>query len=169
MKHFNDIIDHYRHNVRLDSVKAWDVIESMGKSLCDNQDLDKDIFWDIMKDFQEEVYGEHFNEPYAEWQVEHMYHTDKNGHKIHKPWFTMSEAKSVYDKKIKGLNKDITICDVYVALNAQYHDNINLYEKWFPQANEDELEAIIIESTINDWFDDEDASAEKVWRYFRAV
>lgn len=25
--------------------------------------------------------------------------------------------------------KDVTMWDVYVALNAQYHDNINLYEK----------------------------------------
>ena len=104
-----------------------------------------------------------------EYQVEQMYHTDKNGHKIHKPWFTMVEAKAIHDRKIKGINKDITVCDVYVALNAQYHDNINLYEKWFPQADEDELEAIIIESTIVDWFEDEDASSEKVWRYFRAV
>jgi hypothetical protein len=31
------------------------------------------------------------------------------------------------------------------------------------------MEAIIIESTITNWFQDEDASGDKVWRYFRAI
>ena len=100
-KHFKDIIDYYRSNVRLDGIKAWDVIEGMGSTLCENKDIDKDAFWETMKDFHEEVFGEHFNEPYAHWQVEQMYHTDKNGKKHHEPLFTIAEAKSVYDKHIK--------------------------------------------------------------------
>lgn len=39
--------------------------------------------------------------------------------------------------------------DVYVALNAQYHDNINLYEKWFPNATNNEIEDKIVEATIS--------------------
>ena len=169
MINFKDIIDYYRSNVRLDGIKAWDVIEGMGSTLCENKDIDKDAFWETMKDFHEEVFGEHFNEPYAHWQVEQMYHTDKNGKKHHEPLFTIAEAKSVYDKHIKHLPKDVTPCDVYVALNAQYHDNINLYERWFPQSTEDDMEAIIIEATMTNWFQDEDASGDKVWRYFRAI
>ena len=169
MIHFKNIMDYYKNNIRLDGNKAWDIIASMGTTLAENKDIDKEAFWETMKDFHEEVFGEHFNEPYAEWQVEHMYHTDKNGRKQKDPWFNMTEAKSIYDKKIKASHPDVTPCDVYVALNAQYHDNINLYEKWFPNIDEDEMEAIIIESTINNWFDDEDASSDKVWRYFRAI
>ena len=52
--------------------------------------------------------------------------------------------------------------------NIMLH-NINLYEKWFPEVNEDDLEAIIVEATIVNWFNDEDANSEKVWRYFRAI
>lgn len=169
MTHFKDIMDYYKSNVRLDGIKAWDIIGEMGEALAKNKDIDKEAFWETMKDFHEDVFGEHFNEPYAEWQVSHMYHTDNKGKKCTEPMFSMTEAKAVYDKKLKGHHKDITPCDVYVALNAQYHDNINLYERWFPNADEDEMEAIIIESTLNDWFEDEDASDEKVWRYFRAI
>lgn len=39
--------------------------------------------------------------------------------------------------------------DVNVALNAQYHDNINLYEKWFPNATNNEIEDKIVEATIS--------------------
>lgn len=169
MTHYKHILDYYKHNIRLDNIKAWDLIEGMGEALFKNKNIDKKSFWETMKDFHEDVFGEHFNEPYAIWQVEQMYHIDKNGHKHSEPLFTMSEAKSIYDKHVKHFDKDVTPCDLYVALNAQYHDNINLYEKWFPQANEEDLEAIIIESTINSWFKDEDASSEKVWRYFRAM
>lgn len=59
--------------------------------------------------------------------------------------------------------------DVYVALNAQYHDNINLYERWFPNATNNEIEDKIVEATISNWFEDEDASSDKVWEYFRVI
>lgn len=72
-------------------------------------------------------------------------------------------------RRIRPLNKDVTIWDVYVALNAQYHDNINLYEKWFPNATNNEIEDKIIEATISNWFEDEDASSDKVWEYFRVI
>ena len=169
MTHFKDIMEYYKSNVRLDGIKAWDIIGEMGESLAKNKDIDKEAFWETMKDFHEDVFGEHFNEPYAEWQVSQMYHTDSKGKKCTEPMFSMTEAKAIYDKKLKGHHKDITPCDVYVALNAQYHDNINLYERWFPDADGDAMEAIIIESTLNDWIEDEDASDEKVWRYFRAI
>lgn len=64
---------------------------------------------------------------------------------------------------------DVTIWDVYVALNAQYHDNINLYEKWFPNATNNEIEDKIVEATISNWFEDEDANSDKVWEYFRII
>ena len=56
-----------------------------------------------------------------------------------------------------------------LAINAQYHDNINLYEKWFPNATNNEIEDKIVEATISNWFEDEDASSDKVWEYFRVI
>lgn len=81
----------------------------------------------------------------------------------------IENAKKIYDRRIRPLNKDVTMWDVYVALNAQYHDNIDLYEKWFSNANDSEIEEKIIEATIANWFEDKDASSDKVWEYFRVI
>lgn len=58
---------------------------------------------------------------------------------------------------------------ILINLNAQYHDNINLYEKWFPNATNNEIEDKIVEATISNWFEDEDTSSDKVWEYFRVI
>lgn len=113
--------------------------------------------------------GKHFNEPYAIYQVSQMYHTNNKGVKIDTPLFSIENAKKIYDRRIRPLNKDVTMWDVYVVLNAQYHDNIDLYEKWFSNANDSEIEEKIIEATIANWFEDEDASSDKVWEYFRVI
>ena len=83
--------------------------------------------------------------------------------------FSIEATKKIYDRRIRPLNKDVTMWDVYVALNAQYHDNINLYEKWFPNATNNEIEDKIVEATISNWFEDKDASSDKVWEYFRVI
>lgn len=55
------------------------------------------------------------------------------------------------------------------TINAQYHDNIELYKEWFGEDNIENIKDKIIESAIVNWFEDEDAGIEKVWNYFRAI
>lgn len=136
---------------------------------CELINVSEESLFEIMKDFHEKLIGKHFTEPYALYQVSQMYHTNNKGIKIDAPLFSIEATKKIYDKRIRPLNKDITMWDVYVALNAQYHDNINLYEKWFPNATNNEIEDKIVEATISNWFEDEDASSDKVWEYFRVI
>lgn len=103
------------------------------------------------------------------YQVDNMYHTDNKGNKITSPMFTPIDFRKLYDKKFKSINSNITFWDVYVALNAQYHDNIELYKEWFGEDNIENIKDKIIESAIVNWFEDEDAGIEKVWNYFRAI
>lgn len=110
-----------------------------------------------------------FDEVYATYQVDNMYHTDNKGNKITSPMFTPIDVRKLYDKKFKSINSNITFWDVYVALNAQYHDNIELYKEWFGEDNIENIKDKIIESAIVNWFEDEDAGIEKVWNYFRAI
>lgn len=132
-------------------------------------DKDNEMFWCIMKDIHEELRGKHFDEVYATYQVDNMYHTDNKGNKITSPMFTPIDVRKLYDKKFKSINSNITFWDVYVALNAQYHDNIELYKEWFGEDNIENIKDKIIESAIVNWFEDEDAGIEKVWNYFRAI
>ena len=60
-----------------------------------------------------------------------------------------------------GINL-INVCDVYVAINSQYHDYAELFKSWFG----DGIEQKIVESAIVFWFKDADCKAEnKVVKY----
>lgn len=60
----------------------------------------------------------------------------------------------------------LEVADVYVAINAQYHDYCELFEKWFGKGNFDDM---IFESAINFWFDDVDFGEDKLWKYFNEL
>lgn len=64
------------------------------------------------------------------------------------------------------LEEDIEVADVYVAINAQYHDYCKLFEKWFGKGNFDDM---IFESAIDFWFDDVDFGEDKLWKYFNEL
>lgn len=169
MECWKKLMDEYKNHIRIDNNTAWEIISSLIKTFSEHKISDEDEAWEAMKDFHEEIYGKHFNEAYAVYQVEKMHHKNAKGETITAPLFTHDYARKIYERDVKHISKDITCWDVYVALNAQYHDNINLYKKWFPNAAEDEIESKIIESTIKVWFEDEDASDTKTWCYFRAI
>lgn len=59
----------------------------------------------------------------------------------------------------------LNIGDIYVAINAQYHDYCELFEKWFG-SNFDEK---IIASAVDFWFEDDDFDGNKVWKYFNEM
>lgn len=115
------------------------------------------------------IKGPHFDEDYAKYQVTNMYHTDKNGNVCKKEFYNISDAKTIYDKYVRNINSENTVWDVYVALNAQYHDYIKLYKDWFTNITKEELDDKIITSCINFWFKDEDAGVGKVWNYFKNI
>lgn len=78
-------------------------------------------------------------------------------------------AKNVFDKYVRNINSSITVWDVYVAINAQYHDYIRLYSEWFRNINKNELDNKIIESAITFYFKDEDSGSTKTWNYFKTA
>lgn len=74
-----------------------------------------------------------------------------------------------YGFKELSWNSSITVWDVYVAINAQYHDYIRLYSEWFRNINKNELDNKIIESAITFYFKDEDSGSTKTWNYFKTA
>lgn len=172
MKTIKDLIHHYKTMPNTNPINcsmAWKVACSMIDKIHDKHLMDDEEFWDFMKDLHEDIEGKHFNEIYAKYQVSKMHHHDNKGNVIKNPIFDEHETEMIYNTHSKSLSKAITKWDLYVALNAQYNDNMKLYKKWFPEASEDEIKHKVIEATIVDWFADEDADDEKVWKYFRAI
>lgn len=76
------------------------------------------------------------------------------------------KAHEVCNKFKDKLEEDIEVADVYVAINAQYHDYCKLFEKWFGKGNFDDM---IFESAIDFWFDDVDFGEDKLWKYFNEL
>lgn len=60
------------------------------------------------------------------------------------------------------LPNNVEPCDVYVAINAQYHDYAKLFEEWFGG----NIDNKVFESAITFWFKDVDFDGDKVWEYF---
>lgn len=105
--------------------------------------------------------GNHFDMSEAKEIVSEMYHND-NGSKQHGEHFSMNKAEEVYNKYKHQFVTDYSVEDVYVALNATYHDLCSLYKSWFG-SNVDER---IILTAITFWFKDEDYQGNKIYEYF---
>lgn len=133
------------------------------------EELIKKTFWKSMRKLHESIKGAHFDEEYAKWQVSTMYHTADNGKICKGEIYNYDCAKNVFDKYVRNINSSITVWDVYVAINAQYHDYIRLYSEWFRNINKNELDNKIIESAITFYFKDEDSGSTKTWNYFKTA
>lgn len=168
MSHFKKLINNYN----LGNINQAHLVEAMN-AFVDALDYletkDKDMYWKTMKCFHEHIKGKHFDEMYAEYQVSNMYHKRKDGI-VHKgEVFDINKARQVYEQHVRNINSNITIFDVYVAINAQYHDYHCQLKEWFSNTNEEELNHKIIESAITFWFKDDDAGEGKVWNYFKTI
>ena len=98
-----------------------------------------------------------------------MHHTADNGKVCKGEIYNYDCAKNVFDKYVRNINSSITVWDVYVAINAQYHDYVRLYSEWFRNINKNELDNKIIESAITFYFKDEDSGSTKTWNYFKTA
>lgn len=105
--------------------------------------------------------GYHFNEYEAKEVVEQMYHVKDNKKYIGEK-YDMNKAHEICERYKEVLPNDVEPCDVYVAINAQYHDYAKLFEEWFGG----NIDNKVFESAITFWFKDVDFDGDKVWEYF---
>lgn len=105
--------------------------------------------------------GYHFNEYEAKEVVEQMYHVKDNKKYIGEK-YDMNKAHEICERYKEVLPNDVEPCDVYVAINAQYHDYCKLFDSWFGG----NIDNKVFESAITFWFKDVDFDGDKVWEYF---
>lgn len=103
----------------------------------------------------------HFDEYEAKEVVEQMYHVKDNKKYIGEK-YDMNKAHEICERYKEVLPNDVEPCDVYVAINAQYHDYAKLFEEWFGG----NIDNKVFESAITFWFKDVDFDGDKVWEYF---
>lgn len=105
--------------------------------------------------------GYHFDEYEVKEVVEQMYHVKDNKKYIGEK-YDMNKAHEICERYKEVLPNDVEPCDVYVAINAQYHDYAKLFEEWFGG----NIDNKVFESAITFWFKDVDFDGDKVWEYF---
>lgn len=103
----------------------------------------------------------HFDEYEAKEVVEQMYHVKDNKKYVGEK-YDMNKAHEICERYKEVLPNDVEPCDVYVAINAQYHDYAKLFEEWFGG----NIDNKVFESAITFWFKDVDFDGNKVWEYF---
>jgi hypothetical protein len=102
-----------------------------------------------------------FDEIEAKEIVSEMYHYEGDT-KQHGEHFNMHKAKEVFEKYKSHFVVEATPCDVYVAINAFYHDLNKPLKMWFG-SNIDEK---VILLAITFWFKDDDYQGNKLMNYF---
>lgn len=124
--------------------------------------------WDMSYDemprnirFAKESIEGAFDEYEAKEIVSEMYHYDGD-HRHTGEHFDMHKAKEVFEKYKDHFVVKASPCDVYVAINAFYHDLCKVLKSWFG-SNIDEK---VILLAITFWFKDDDYQGNKLMDYF---
>lgn len=166
MGKYYDMVKANYSKLRNDDNVMWGHIEMWDKHLEEMREPQPDKYWDIMRKTHEMMYGMHFDSAYAEWQVDHMYHIGDDGREYKGERWSLKDTNGVAQKYRGRIPGEYNEYDVYVALNAQWHDTICTAKRHFSTI--EEAEAYVIDEAVAVWFNDQDwPSHDKVWRYFR--
>ena len=162
----HDLIHKFKEFMHHENSMKYNRDMLYNRSYYHRDDMDFDDFMSPEEKFYRKGYMrnnmEFIDESHAEKIVSEMYHTDK-GETHHGEHFSMQKAEEVFNK-YKHILKNATLEEVYIALNAQYHDYCALFKSWFGNTDIDNK---IITSAIVFWFKDNDYTKDsKVRNYF---
>lgn len=151
----------YRRNARggMRNRIGYDTYDTYGRSANKNDREEKILTMLMSGGYNDDGY--HFNEYEAKEVVEQMYHVKDNKKYIGEK-YDMNKAHEICERYKEVLPNDVEPCDVYVAINAQYHDYAKLFKEWFGG----NIDNKVFESAITFWFKDVDFDGDKVWEYF---
>lgn len=114
-----------------------------------------------MRGYKDSMSEGAFDEHEAKEIVADMWHYE--GDRRHSgEHFDMHKAKEVYEKHKEHFVVKASPCDVYIAINAFYHDFCKILKSWFG-TNIDEK---VILLAIAFWFKDDDYQGNKLLDYF---
>lgn len=143
--------------------KNMKVIQVASKHFRRMKEIEPEMCEEMLREIHEIYCGPHYTKFFAVMDVKEMHHTDRNGNEVMGEHWSIDEAKM--KMKEHNLPKDVNEYDFYVAINANYHDKVKLFESWFGADKEKK----VIEDAINFYFHDEDAPEGKVFHYIGAM
>lgn len=143
--------------------KMWLAVEALDEAMMCLKEKAPKMYDETMRDMHEVFCGPHYNEPFAVEDVACLYHKNKKGETVKGEHWNMEQvSNAVKGHSIPG---NATPYDVYVALNAHWHDKEVKFGEWFG----DDADKRIIEDAVCSYFNDADAPEGKVWLYMEAM
>jgi hypothetical protein len=136
--------------------KMWESIASMAEMMAVMEEQHPDEFWRFMREQHGILFGNHYEEMFALYDVSKMRYTNREGKECTGAHWTPEQTTEA----VKGLRlpEGTTCWDVYVALNSFYADMCQ-------ELSDDQ----IIRGAWRFYFKDEDAPKGKLWIYMKAM
>lgn len=113
-------------------------------------------YWQFLRKTHEDLYGCHYDEEFAKWDVAQLHSTDRDGRECRGEHWSVSELSSATSSR--SFPAGVTKYDIYVGYNAIWHDMQKLFD-----------DSQILDIAYLFFFADEDAPAGKVWKYVNCL
>ena len=138
----------------------WKSVDSVDALMSKMEDAHPEMYWAFMREQHEIVYGGHYSEVFAEYDVEHLKYKDKEGKEHHGAHWTKDQVKNATAGK--QFPSGTTECDKWVAYNVMYSDLCDVLD-----------EEAILKSAFAFFFDDDDfdysTKGGKIWHYMEGI
>ena len=131
----------------------WSSVDAMGEMLCLVKKEYPSVYWDFIRQQHGIIYSNHYEKEFAEWDVNNIEYTDKQGNKKSGAYWTVEQIESA----TMGMKfpSGTTKWDKYVAFNVAHSDFCKKFD-----------DAQVLEIAFSFFFADEDwGSNTKVWEY----
>lgn len=150
---YKDMVEKAQEHGVTNEKIMWESIDSLSDMLCVMRKEHPDKYWAFMREQHGLMYGNHYDQEFAEWDVDHINYTNRAGEKKSGAYWTAEqiEQATASMKFPAGTTK----WDKYVAFNNAYAD----YNRKFEDGD-------VLEIGYLMFFADEDwGSNTKIWEY----
>ncbi|MDE7411570.1 MAG: hypothetical protein K2M94_05975 [Paramuribaculum sp.] len=158
---FKELVETAKTSGLFTEKQMWLSVESMSDLLAELKKEHPQMFWDFMREQHGIMFGKHYMEEFARYDVSQMHYTDKEGKTRHEPHWSVEQAEDVM--KTLQFPSGVTKWDWWVALCATHSDLCGVLD------NEHIIKvAYAFYFKDADWDEDSKSgySPCKVWEYF---
>lgn len=134
----------------------WQGVDGLNDLLCKIREEHPDMYWKFLRDQQGVMYSNHYERAFAEYDVESLRYTNREGQKCEGAHWTAEQIESA--TRSMTFPTGTTRWDKYVAFNAWYSDLCRELD-----------ETTLIKTCFSYFFADEDAPSGKIFLYMKAM
>lgn len=156
---YKEIVEKAKAAGNFTEKQMWQSICSVADLLAEVKKGHPQMFWDFMREQHGIMFGNHYGREFAEYDVDQMYSTNKEGKKWQGAYWTVEQIEDA--TKDKAFPAGTTKWDKFVAFNAAKHD-------WGKSFDDD----MILKIAYCFYFADEDFPKErgaKIWCYMSMI